>query len=122
MHYTTLYDHPGSWIWPMHQPYKQMYCVQAGCGACAQSLLCYAYVLPQNCRNVLVRSNPVAPGGATAKLADFGLSRAMKQHQTHRTTKTCGTLSHMVRRVQFTGPSYALFRLQQWFCQSDSSL
>jgi hypothetical protein len=53
-------------------------------------------LLPQNCRNVLVRSNASAPGGATAKLADFGLSRAMKQHQTHRTTKTCGTMSHMV--------------------------
>jgi hypothetical protein len=53
-------------------------------------------VLLQNCRNVLVRSNAAVPGGATAKLADFGLSRAMKQHQTHRTTKTCGTLSHMV--------------------------
>jgi hypothetical protein len=56
-------------------------------------------LLPQNCRNVLVRSNASAPGGATAKLADFGLSRAMKQHQTHRTTKTCGTLSHMVSAV-----------------------
>jgi hypothetical protein len=53
-------------------------------------------VLLQNCRNVLVRSNAAVPGGATAKLADFGLSRAMKQHQTHRTTKTCGTMSHMV--------------------------
>jgi serine/threonine protein kinase len=62
-----------------------------------------AYLLLQNCRNVLVRSNPGVPGGATAKLADFGLSRAMKQHQTHRTTKTCGTLSHMVSAagVQF---------------------
>jgi hypothetical protein len=45
---------------------------------------------------VLVRSNPLAAAGLTAKLADFGLSRAMKQHQTHRTTMTCGTMSHMV--------------------------
>uniref|UniRef100_A0A383VBH1 Protein kinase domain-containing protein n=1 Tax=Tetradesmus obliquus TaxID=3088 RepID=A0A383VBH1_TETOB len=52
-----------------------------------------------NARNVLVRSNAAAAAGLTAKLADFGLSRAMKQHQTHRTTKTCGTMSHMPPEV-----------------------
>ncbi|WIA36802.1 hypothetical protein OEZ86_008057 [Tetradesmus obliquus] len=52
-----------------------------------------------NARNVLVRSNAAAAAGLTAKLADFGLSRAMKQHQTHRTTKTWGTMSHMPPEV-----------------------
>ncbi|WIA16604.1 hypothetical protein OEZ85_013271 [Tetradesmus obliquus] len=52
-----------------------------------------------NARNVLVRSNAAAAAGLTAKLADFGLSRALKQHQTHRTTKTCGTMSHMPPEV-----------------------
>lgn len=50
----------------------------------------------QNARNVLVSSNLSAVVGLTAKLADFGLSRIIKQQQTHRTTKTCGTMSHMV--------------------------
>jgi hypothetical protein len=55
-----------------------------------------APLLLQNARNVLVSSNAAAAAGLTAKLADFGLSRAMKQQQTHRTTQTCGTMSHMV--------------------------
>jgi serine/threonine protein kinase len=58
---------------------------------------CVGYPL-QNARNVLVRTTPATAAGLTAKLADFGLSRAMKQQQTHRTTKTCGTMSHMVRK------------------------
>jgi hypothetical protein len=75
--------------------------------------------VPQNCRNVLVRSNASAPGGATAKLADFGLSRAMKQHQTHRTTKTCGTLSHMVSIVcGQLGVAYAVLGPCLYFVES----
>eukprot|EP00775_Hariotina_reticulata_P011713 gene11713-11858_t len=31
----------------------------------------------------------------TAKLADLGMSRALRQHSTHRTTNTVGTMSHM---------------------------
>jgi hypothetical protein len=49
----------------------------------------------QNARNVLVRSSP--SGGVVAKLADLGISRVIKQHSTHRTTNTVGTMSHMVR-------------------------
>lgn len=44
--------------------------------------------LLQNGRNVLVASCPEAPSGVQAKLADLGLSRSIKQHQTHRTTNT----------------------------------
>jgi hypothetical protein len=51
-------------------------------------------LLLQNARNVLVRSSP--SGGVVAKLADLGISRVVKQHSTHRTTNTVGTMSHMV--------------------------
>ncbi|KAF6255835.1 kinase-like domain-containing protein [Scenedesmus sp. NREL 46B-D3] len=46
-----------------------------------------------NARNVLVRS--ADGGGVVAKLADLGISRVIKQHSTHRTTNTVGTMSHM---------------------------
>lgn len=46
----------------------------------------------QNARNVLVASCNDAPSGVQAKLADLGLSRSIKQHQTHRTTNTVGGL------------------------------
>ncbi|WIA34798.1 hypothetical protein OEZ86_013101 [Tetradesmus obliquus] len=48
-----------------------------------------------NARNVLVSSSSMAECGMVAKLADLGLSRAIKQHKTHRTTNTIGTMSHM---------------------------
>lgn len=49
----------------------------------------------QNARNVLVSSSTTAQFGMVAKLADLGLSRVIKQHSTHRTTATYGTMSHM---------------------------
>eukprot|EP00775_Hariotina_reticulata_P011575 gene11575-11719_t len=45
--------------------------------------------------NVLLSVNPVAPYGRTAKITDFGLSRALVSGQTHRSTHTLGTVSHM---------------------------
>eukprot|EP00878_Enallax_costatus_P018623 GHUV01019614.1.p1 GENE.GHUV01019614.1~~GHUV01019614.1.p1 ORF type:complete len:911 (+),score=211.03 GHUV01019614.1:148-2880(+) len=48
-----------------------------------------------NARNVLVASSASSRTGLCAKLADLGLSRVIKQHQTHRTTNTVGTMSHM---------------------------
>eukprot|EP00878_Enallax_costatus_P018455 GHUV01019427.1.p1 GENE.GHUV01019427.1~~GHUV01019427.1.p1 ORF type:complete len:578 (+),score=131.42 GHUV01019427.1:188-1921(+) len=48
-----------------------------------------------NARNVLVCSSDNAPAGMVAKLADLGLSRVIKQHKTHRTTQTVGTMNHM---------------------------
>lgn len=42
----------------------------------------------QNGRNVLVASCSEAAIGVRCKLGDFGLSRSVKQHQTHRTTNT----------------------------------
>jgi hypothetical protein len=55
---------------------------------------CLMFAVLQNARNVLVRSS--ASGGVVAKLADLGISRVIKQHSTHRTTNTVGTMSHMV--------------------------
>eukprot|EP00775_Hariotina_reticulata_P003757 gene3757-4016_t len=48
-----------------------------------------------NARNVLVSSTSTTPLGMVAKLSDLGLSRVVKQHSTHRTTNTVGTMSHM---------------------------
>ncbi|KAF8061383.1 roco8 [Scenedesmus sp. PABB004] len=48
-----------------------------------------------NARNVLVASSATAPLGMVAKVADLGLSKAIQQQRTHRTTDTTGTLSHM---------------------------
>eukprot|EP00879_Flechtneria_rotunda_P026893 GHRR01028733.1.p1 GENE.GHRR01028733.1~~GHRR01028733.1.p1 ORF type:complete len:480 (+),score=149.90 GHRR01028733.1:863-2302(+) len=48
-----------------------------------------------NARNVLVSSCPASETGMIAKLGDLGVSRAVKQHETHRTTRTVGTMSHM---------------------------
>ncbi|WIA36739.1 hypothetical protein OEZ86_008009 [Tetradesmus obliquus] len=47
-----------------------------------------------NSHNVLVSSGSTAQYGLVAKIADLGLSRVVKQHATHRTTRTVGTLSH----------------------------
>lgn len=47
-----------------------------------------------NAHNVLVASSSVARHGLVAKLGDFGLSRTLKLHATHRTTGTVGMLTH----------------------------
>jgi serine/threonine protein kinase len=44
--------------------------------------------------NVLLASNSSAPFGLVAKVADFGLSRMLRFGQTHRSTRTVGTVSH----------------------------
>lgn len=62
---------------------------------CCRVCCCYFVwlTLPlQNARNVLVASNSDAAGGVTAKLSDLGLSRSIKQHNTHRTTNTVSKL------------------------------
>ncbi|WIA37005.1 hypothetical protein OEZ86_008242 [Tetradesmus obliquus] len=46
-----------------------------------------------NARNVLVVSNGASACGMTAKVADLGLSRSIKQNS-HRTTNTVGTMNH----------------------------
>jgi hypothetical protein len=51
-------------------------------------------LLLQNCRNCLVASDPAAKYGACAKIADLGVSRALQQHKTHRTTQNLGTITH----------------------------
>lgn len=45
--------------------------------------------------NVLLSSNQLAPFGEVAKVSDFGLSRSLNNGQTHRSTRTVGTVSHM---------------------------
>lgn len=42
--------------------------------------------------NVLLTVSPTSPYGRTAKITDFGLSRAMATGQTHRSTHTLGTV------------------------------
>uniref|UniRef100_A0A383W352 Protein kinase domain-containing protein n=1 Tax=Tetradesmus obliquus TaxID=3088 RepID=A0A383W352_TETOB len=72
-----------------------------------------------NARNVLVSSSSMAECGMVAKLADLGLSRAIKQHKTHRTTNTIGTMSHMppemlrYGRMSPAGDIYA-FGISMW--------
>eukprot|EP00775_Hariotina_reticulata_P003316 gene3316-3593_t len=48
-----------------------------------------------NARNVLVASSDKSSTGVVAKVSDLGLSRVIKHHETHRTTNTVGTMSHM---------------------------
>jgi hypothetical protein len=50
----------------------------------AMVMLC----VPQNARNVLVSSCAAEACGVQGKLADLGLSRTIRQQQTHRTTNT----------------------------------
>ncbi|GBF92133.1 kinase [Raphidocelis subcapitata] len=45
--------------------------------------------------NVLLCTSTTAPFGMVAKVADFGLSRMLKVGQTHRSTRTVGTVTHM---------------------------
>eukprot|EP00878_Enallax_costatus_P005213 GHUV01005479.1.p1 GENE.GHUV01005479.1~~GHUV01005479.1.p1 ORF type:complete len:661 (+),score=159.36 GHUV01005479.1:2184-4166(+) len=45
--------------------------------------------------NVLLTTSVTAPYGRIAKITDFGLSRAMATGETHRSTHTLGTVSHM---------------------------
>lgn len=55
---------------------------------CVASAAFVCLFLPQNAHNVLVASSFVSPYGMVAKVADLGLSRVLKQHATHRTTRT----------------------------------
>lgn len=52
-------------------------------------------LLLQNARNVLVSSCTSSDLGMCAKVADLGLARCLAHHATHRTTNSCGTMSHM---------------------------
>ncbi|GFR46041.1 hypothetical protein Agub_g7510 [Astrephomene gubernaculifera] len=53
--------------------------------------------------NILLAEDPGSPWGFVAKLADFGLSRALAADRTHLTTKTLGTVSYMCPVVLSTG-------------------
>ncbi|KAI8469751.1 MAG: kinase-like domain-containing protein [Monoraphidium minutum] len=53
--------------------------------------------------NVLLASDPSAPSGAIARVSDFGLSRALGFGQTHQSTRTVGTVTHMPPELLLTG-------------------
>jgi hypothetical protein len=57
--------------------------------------LCMCCLCVQNARNVLVSSCSRSEIGMSAKVADLGLARCLAHHATHRTTNSCGTMSHM---------------------------
>lgn len=84
---------PAGWIWTMHAVVSLAVSCRVRGSLTIRALP--VVLLVQNARNVLVCSTP--SGGVTAKLADLGISRVIKQHSTHRTTNTVGTVSHMVR-------------------------
>ncbi|KAI8468625.1 MAG: hypothetical protein J3K34DRAFT_477631 [Monoraphidium minutum] len=54
-------------------------------------------------QNVLLTSAPGTPAGVTAKISDFGLSKALALDQTHVTTHSLGTISHMPPELFKTG-------------------
>jgi serine/threonine protein kinase len=68
----------------------------------------------QNARNVLVASCSEAACGVQGKLADFGLSRSIKQHHTHRTTNTIGTISHMPPEMLRSGKMSVVRADMEW--------
>ncbi|KAI8466992.1 MAG: hypothetical protein J3K34DRAFT_524069 [Monoraphidium minutum] len=71
--------------------------------------------------NVLLASSTAAPFGLIAKVADFGLSRMLKVGQTHRSTRTVGTVTHMppellrLGKLSPAGDVYA-FGIIMWEC------
>ncbi|KAI8467040.1 MAG: kinase-like domain-containing protein [Monoraphidium minutum] len=71
--------------------------------------------------NVLLAASTAAPFGMVAKVADFGLSRMLKVGQTHRSTRTVGTVTHMppellrLGKLSPAGDVYA-FGIIMWEC------
>jgi serine/threonine protein kinase len=53
--------------------------------------------------NVLLARDPSAPHGCTAKVADFGLSRALAMGASHLSTRTYGTVTHMAPELLSSG-------------------
>lgn len=56
-----------------------------------------------NSRNVLVATDTASEAGATAKIADLGISKAIAQHKTHRTTTNLGTITHSAPELLRSG-------------------
>eukprot|EP00877_Chromochloris_zofingiensis_P007694 jgi/Chrzof1/3178/Cz12g14220.t1 len=55
------------------------------------------------CENVILFSNKDDRYGLAAKVGDFGLSRNLGVFQTHLTTQTCGTVTHMPPELLLRG-------------------
>lgn len=57
--------------------------------------------------NILLCVAPTAPYGRTAKVADFGLAKVYEAGETHKSTKTLGTISHMAPELLRFGKASA---------------
>lgn len=55
------------------------------------------------CENVLLAQDPQDPMGCQAKVADFGLSRAIAAGRSHLSTQTYGTVTHMSPELLLKG-------------------
>eukprot|EP00879_Flechtneria_rotunda_P011965 GHRR01012497.1.p1 GENE.GHRR01012497.1~~GHRR01012497.1.p1 ORF type:complete len:222 (+),score=73.14 GHRR01012497.1:505-1170(+) len=55
------------------------------------------------CENVLLKTEPQDPDGLMAKVADFGLSRALAFGQSHLSTRRYGTVTHMPPELLVSG-------------------
>eukprot|EP00878_Enallax_costatus_P002645 GHUV01002830.1.p1 GENE.GHUV01002830.1~~GHUV01002830.1.p1 ORF type:complete len:787 (+),score=114.21 GHUV01002830.1:311-2362(+) len=55
------------------------------------------------CENCLLKSEPQDPDGLLAKVADFGLSRALAFGQSHLSTRRYGTVTHMPPELLVAG-------------------
>ena len=52
---------------------------------------------------MLLKTDTSDPDGVTAKVADFGLSRALAVGQSHLSTRRYGTVTHMPPELLSTG-------------------
>lgn len=70
--------------------------------------------------NVLLNKHTGAPYGQIAKISDFGLSRALQTGETHRSTRTMGTVTHMAPellragKMSAAGDVYAFGIMSKW--------
>ena len=86
---------PGiSWIVPLLQGavLRRARDVAAGLSHLHSQNICHGDL---KCENVLLRSDSSDPEGVSAKVADFGLSRALAIGQSHLSTRRYGTVTHM---------------------------
>eukprot|EP00798_Chlamydomonas_sp_ICE-L_P013687 gene13687-19577_t len=66
--------------------------VTAGCSYMHSEGICHGDL---KCSNVLLAESDTDPYNIIAKVADFGMSRALADNQSHLSTRTLGTVSHM---------------------------
>eukprot|EP00798_Chlamydomonas_sp_ICE-L_P018287 gene18287-24745_t len=74
--------------------------VAAGCAYVHSQGICHGDLKNSN---ILLSSCETDPFGVVAKVADFGLSRALAEDQTHLSTRTMGTVSHTAPELLRSG-------------------